>query len=34
MAIKQHRARGEMSLSGEEKDESDTGDNTDQDQAN
>ena len=34
MAAKRRRARGEISLSGEKKDESDTRDDTDPDQAN
>ena len=34
MAAKRHRARGGISLSSKEEDESDTGDDTDPDQAN
>ena len=34
MAAKQYRTRGGISLSSEKKDESDTGDDTDPDQAN
>ena len=33
MAVKQHRAREEISLSSEEEDESNTGDDTDPDKA-